>query len=43
MEEQVTNATTEGLLVVPVVYDLQHCLCVTRPRPVQREESKPEC
>lgn len=34
MEEQMTNTTTEWLLVISVIDYLQHCLCVTRPRPV---------
>lgn len=31
VEEQVTYLAAEGLLIVFVVYDLQHGLCVARP------------
>jgi hypothetical protein len=34
MEEQMTNSTAEGLFIISVIYYLQHCLCMARPRPV---------
>lgn len=42
MEEQVADAAAEGLLVIPVVDDLQHGLRVTGPRPVQGQPAKPQ-
>lgn len=37
MEEQVTDSTAEWFVIVPVIYYLQHCLCMTGPRPIGRE------
>ena len=42
MEEQVTDAPAERLLVISVVDDLQHRLRVTGPRPVRGGRPEPQ-
>lgn len=37
-----TDTPAERLLIISVIYDLQHRLCMTGPRPVQGGQSKPQ-
>lgn len=39
VEEKMADPTTEGFLIVFVIDDLQHCLCMTRPWPEEKTQS----
>lgn len=34
VEEQVTDSPAEWFVIIPVIYYLQHCLCMTGPWPI---------